>query len=370
MPELYDPTKPFNALIRTLIRETHPRDGPLRVLPLGKRFRVELDRDFVEAYDELPAVDGIGTKGCLHWQMDTVEAGVQDAVAMVFDDLIEHGYQPQRVIDHIMVQEEDQPRLFRMVAKLVKLCTDNPWEYAGGRYPAAVVAGETAIINTLQGFEMGISATGVAPRGSALPGKAVPGDVIIGLGSSGIHSNGLSFYRKALFEERDMTIESDLPWGRTVGDELTIPTTLYLPALRELLASERPYVHGMVHITGGGMTKLMEMVPGKNVNIAIRRDHSLRPQPIFSYAYELGQTDDAMMLRFNNGVGYAIAIARERAPPALATLRAYHPADVIGDVTGNPGRGHVLIESPYSTATVLCTRVHENGRERLVTERF
>ena len=350
---VYNPVKPFNERIRELIKSTHPSGGPIAVSPMGKRFKVRMDSAYWKDYYALTGTDGIGTKGLLHWRMNTMRYGAQDAFAMVVDDLIEGGYAPVTLQDHILMQEESQERIFAIIKALVELSKKNKWKAAGGKsYPIIISGGETAIINTLQGFEIGITATGYAKKGEEIRAEVKSGDLIIGLGSSGVHTNGLSFFREEFFSRRKMQLGSRLPWGATVGEELTVPTNVYLPAIKALMERLKgnQSIHGMVHITGGGISKLKELLNG-NVDIAVRRDHRLEPQEIFRYAHdEFGLSSDKMYSRFNNGVGYVVAVEESCADRALGALKRHFPADVIGEV--RKGSGKIAIESQYDRTTV------------------
>lgn len=340
--EIYDPTKPFNHEIRRLIESTHRGDGPFVVRPLGKRF--EIDDSGLSGHSKMPAADGIGTKGLLHWKMNTMEHGAQDAFAMVIDDLMESGHIPVWFLDHIQMQEENQERIFRIIRSLVGLSRDNG---------IAMCGGETAIVNTLQGFEVGIVGMGYAMRGMEIKPDLRENDVIIGLRSSGVHSNGLSFFRRELLENRGLGLDYILPYGRSIGEELTTPTAVYMPALKELIrktegAGER-VIRGMVHITGGGISKLGELIGGRDldVNVSMPFTHS-----IFSYVQrEFSIKSSDMYLRFNNGVGYAIAVPGSYVNDSLAVLRQYFPAEVIG--VAAKGNGKVRIRSQYDSETVV-----------------
>lgn len=352
--DIYDPTKSFNEQIRQLIKVTQPQEGPFIVVPHGKRFQKRMDWDYWKHFHQhqQDTPDGIGTKGLLHYLMDTLESGVQDAFAMSTGDLMEGGYTPFYLTDYIEIQKEDEGKILRLIRKLCELCIQYSWETVDGkRYPIAITGGDTAIINTLQGFEMGITATGYVRKDEEIVPNAREGDVIIGLGSNGLHSNGFSFYRQELFEKRSMTIETVLPWGPTVGEELTKPTHIYLPALKELISQMRKYVHGMVHITGGAFTKFKELMPGKDVDIEIGRNHGLRPQEILRFGYELDPSSEKMYKRFNNGVGYAVAVQANRAEQALSILKKRFPVEIIGVV--NRGTGRISIESQYDNSTVV-----------------
>src|SRR4030042_5210569 len=219
--ELYNPTKPFNDQIRKLIQDTHPEGGPIILTPCGKRFSFNRNPEYWKGYEEMRATDGIGTKGLLHWLMfkltgdvSYVAKGVHDVAGMVWDDHIEGGFEPYEQQDHIMMQEENDEAIFALIKELRDLSIDNSWEiYPGSPTPIIISGGETAIINTIQGFEMGITATGKVRKGERIVPCAKTGDVIIGIESSGIHSNGLTFFRDELFEKRRMHIDSILSYG-------------------------------------------------------------------------------------------------------------------------------------------------------------
>lgn len=357
---MYNTSKPFNEQIRGLIKSTHPKQGPIRLSRFGKRFKVYRDQGYWKDFSELTCTDGIGTKGLLHWKMNTLHYGVQDAFAMVVDDLIEGGFVPVMLQNHVQMQEEKESKIFTVIKSLVELAKTNKWRYAEKRFnPIIISGGETAIIDTLQGFEMGITATGYAKKNQEIGSNAKYGDVIIGLGSSGVHSNGLSFFRDELFAKRNMSLDAELPSGITMGEELTKPTNVYLPAIKAMIDSfaekkeimANSVIHGMVHITGGGLSKLKELTPDRKTDIVVHADHSLKPQEIFRYAYEeLGVPSQKMYARFNNGIGYVIAIAPEASKYALAVLRKHFKADEIG--YARRGKGKVMIESEYEPIVV------------------
>lgn len=351
--EVYDPTKPFGEQIRKLIQKTHPKEGVITVEKHGKRFRIIRDNDYWKNFNEMIATDGIGTKGKIHYEMGTLAYGVQDVFAMVVDDLMEYGYIPAILQDHILLQEENEEKIFTIVKALRDLCLKHTWEAEEKSYPIIISGGETAIINTLQGFEMGITAIGYVKKGEEIFPRVKVGDEIIGIKSNGIHSNGLTFLRQELFEKRSYKLDDKFPWGVTIGEELTKPTHVYMPALKELLKELREEIHGMVHITGGGNSKLRELIPAKkDVDIKISREHELEPQEIFYFIYkEFKVPPQKMYTRFNNGWGYAIAIDKEESDKALRIIRKYFPASLIGKA--KEGKGRVIIESQYDDSEII-----------------
>ncbi len=364
---VYDPTKPFNLQVRALISKTHPEEGPIVVKSFGKRFVVERDATYWNGRTEITGTDGIGTKGAIHWMMGTMASGAQDAFAMVMDDLIESGHVPVIMQDHILMQSENEERILQIVGALSNLAISNPWvceTVPNAKYPIIISGGETAIINTLQGLEVGITGTGYVKRSEEITKSAKEGDLIIGIESSGAHSNGYSFFRKVFLEERGMSLDSKLWWGRTLGEELTIPTRVYLPAIKALIRRAKEehgtpssVIHGMVHITGGGLSKLSELIPDtKPLEIWVNRKHELKSHPIFAYAMQAGNMNSIeLYTRFNMGIGYAIAVDNEFYGSALSTLRQYFPSDVIGEVKAR--NGDVCIDSEFDIdSTVIFPR--------------
>lgn len=356
--EPYDPTKPFNDQIKKLIQDTHPKDGPIIFSPCGKRFSMHEDSDYLREYETLDATDGIGTKGLIYWLMfkltgdvGYIARGSHDAAAMVWDDLIEGNFEPYKLQDHIMMQEENEQAIFALIRELRNLCLENPWEvYLERKSPIIISGGETAIINTLQGFEMGITATGKVKRGEEIISNARPEDVRIGIESSGAHSNGYTFLREEFLEKRGMNLE-DKFFDSTLGEELAKPTRLYLPAIKELLKNNRKDVSGMVHITGGAFTKLKELMPNKDVDIYVTRHTKLKPQPIFYYINKnFSINSESMYKKFNNGIGYVVAMKPHAVDYALDILNKYFLADIIGEV--RHGSGKVLIESQFDKKVI------------------
>ena len=358
--EPYDPMKPFNEQVKTLIASTHRGGWPMVVNPLGKRFVVARDPEYWKNYTEMSCADGMETKGLLHWLMRTEQYGVRDAFAMVVDDLIESGHIPTYLLDHIQMQEEDRGRILKIVRELTDLAIGNPWQTeAGRRRPMIILGGETAITNTLQGFELGIVGTGFAKRGREIRASIKEGDLIVGIWSNGIHSNGLSFLRQVFNEKVHMALEDRLPWGRTLGDELTAPTFIYLPAIKELIGRmdaeaglANRAIHGMVHITGGGLGKLRELLPvSKDLDINVNEDHTLPVRSLFEYVKnEFNIPSESMYKRFNNGIGYVVAMDPRYVHDAIRTIENRFRADVIGKVV--KGSGKIHIESAYEKKTV------------------
>ncbi len=353
----YDPTKPFNKQTIELVEGTwgNAKNYIVDIFREGKR-SVYNERQWGYRAN---ATDGIGTKAFLHWQMykgfrKSLKPAAQDAAAMVLDDLAELGAVPYRLEDHIVIQEEDEKAIYELMAGLVDVCNE---------HDVVITGGETAICDNIRGFEMGVTATGGLEDASKRT-KLKSGDVLIGLRSSGIHSNGLTFARHVFGlgterqdKELQYTLHHRLPWGRMVGEELTVPTTIYCDDLLRLKEDAEGQVHGMVHITGGGWTKLKELDETKRLDFHMD-GRNQEPHLIFSYLKHLSKslgnvkplTDSEMYKKFNCGTGFVVAVDQRYVEGALDVLE-HHDPRVIGEV--KKGAGRIKIKSAFSKREVV-----------------
>jgi phosphoribosylformylglycinamidine cyclo-ligase len=193
---------------------------------------------------------------------------------------------------------------------------------------------------------------GVVERAKLLDGSAItPGDVVIGVASSGLHSNGYSLVRKIVFEHAGLGVNDPFPTvaaggspadesttnrpageppvATTVGEVLLRPTTIYARAVRGVLSyyKVKGVVHGIAHITGGGLFENLARILPAGVGVAIDRGSWTVP-PVFTWLQKLGDVADEEMYRvFNMGLGlvfivspyYAESIQQQLAESGLAS---------------------------------------------------
>jgi phosphoribosylformylglycinamidine cyclo-ligase len=181
---------------------------------------------------------------------------------------------------------------------------------------------------------------GVVEKDAIIDGsKVAAGDAIIGLDSSGAHSNGYSLIRK-LLATADATPATLLD-GRSLFDRLLAPTRIYVKPLLALMRALP--VHGLAHITGGGLTDNIPRVLPAGLEAVLERRRWPR-DPLFDWLQHIARVDAAEMYRtFNCGIGMVVIVAAERAAAAVQLLSAHGAgAQRIGEVrTGSRG---VLIE--------------------------
>jgi phosphoribosylformylglycinamidine cyclo-ligase len=256
-----------------------------------------------------------------------------DLVAMCVNDVVVQGAEPLFFLDYFATGKLDVGVGERLIAGIVEGCVQ-----AG----CALVGGETAEMPGMyhgEDYDLAGFCVGVVEKDAIIDGSATrAGDVVIGLPSSGPHSNGFSMIRKIL-QVTGADLDASLD-GVTLVDRLMAPTRIYVKPLLRLIA-ELP-VHGLSHITGGGLVENIPRVLPDGLEVVLERK-SWRREAVFDWLQRQGQVADAEMYRvFNCGIGMTIHLAADDADRAIDILRETgQDALVIGDVRAGT-RGVVI----------------------------
>jgi phosphoribosylformylglycinamidine cyclo-ligase len=277
--------------------------------------------------------DGVGTK--LRLAIDTGRhdtVGI-DLVAMCVNDVVVQGAEPLFFLDYFATGKLDVGVGERLIAGIVEGCVQ-----AG----CALVGGETAEMPGMyhgEDYDLAGFCVGIVEKDAIIDGSATrAGDVVLGLPSSGPHSNGFSLIRKIL-QVSGADLQAPLD-GVSLVDRLMAPTRIYVKAILKLI-SQLP-VHGVAHITGGGLVENIPRVVPEGLEVVLERK-SWRREAVFDWLQRQGQVTDAEMYRvFNCGIGMTIQVAAADAQRAIGLLRERGvEALVIGEVRAGT-RGVVI----------------------------
>jgi phosphoribosylformylglycinamidine cyclo-ligase len=277
--------------------------------------------------------DGVGTK--LRLAIDTRRhdtVGI-DLVAMCVNDVVVQGAEPLFFLDYFATGKLDVGVGERLIAGIVEGCVQ-----AG----CALVGGETAEMPGMyhgEDYDLAGFCVGIVEKDAIIDGSATrAGDVVLGLPSSGPHSNGFSLIRKIL-QVSGAGLETSVD-GVNLVDRLMAPTRIYVRPLLRLIA-ELP-VHGLSHITGGGLMENIPRVLPHGLEVVLDRK-AWRREAVFDWLQRQGQVADAEMYRvFNCGIGMTVHLAPGDADRAIGILRASgQEALIIGEV-GAGTRGVVI----------------------------
>lgn len=179
-----------------------------------------------------------------------------------------------------------------------------------------MLGGETAILPDLYApgdYDLAGFCVGVASRSQIIDGRAIAaGDAVLGLASSGLHSNGYSLARKIAFNVAGHAVTDHVEeLGTTVGDALLTPTRIYVRPVRKVLNHYRVknVVHGIAHITGGGLHENLARIVPEGVQIVIDRRCWPVP-PVFTWLERLGGVEQSEMDQvFNMGIGMVLVVS-------------------------------------------------------------
>nr|WP_309503448.1 phosphoribosylformylglycinamidine cyclo-ligase [uncultured Roseovarius sp.] len=277
------------------------------------------------------ATDGVGTK--LRIAIDTghVEGVGIDLVAMCVNDLVCQGAEPLFFLDYFATGKLEMEQAAQVIEGIAEGCV---------RSGAALIGGETAEMPGMydgKDFDLAGFAVGAMERGGALPDGVVAGDVLLGLASDGVHSNGYSLVRK-LVAVSGLGWQAECPWGAagTLGAELLTPTRLYVRAA--LAAIRAGGVHGLAHITGGGLTENLPRVLPEGLGARVDLDSWALPG-VFRWLGETGSMAEAEMLKtFNCGIGMILVVDAGAAEGLITLLEASgETVTRLGEVTEGTG---------------------------------
>jgi phosphoribosylformylglycinamidine cyclo-ligase len=257
---------------------------------------------------------------------------------MCVNDVLVQGAEPLFFLDYFATGKLDVDTAVAVVGGIAKGC-----ELAG----CALIGGETAEMPDMYPpgeYDLAGFTVAAVEKSQMLTGDAiVAGDVILGVASSGPHSNGYSLVRKIL-ERAGNPLDLDLG-GVKLADALMAPTTIYVKSMLDLLRanpSQNPAhpradsaipIHGMAHITGGGLKENIIRVVPDGLGIALEASAIVLP-PVFDWLMREGNVAREEMWRtFNCGVGFTVILPAD-AVTAASALLAKHGLDssVIGEV--------------------------------------
>lgn len=269
------------------------------------------------------STDGVGTKILVAQALGKYDTIGIDLVAMNVNDIICVGAEPLTMVDYIAIDDPD-PEITREIGRGLA---------EGARIAnISICGGEIAVMpEIVKGFDLVGLAVGIVDINKIITGEKIkPGDAVIGLESSGIHSNGLTLARKILLKKHG--INEKLFGRKTVGEELLVPTRIYVREVMEII--KKVEVKGLANITGGGLGNLYRLT-----KYGFLIDSLPEPQEIFKVIQKEGGVSEREMYRtFNMGVGFCIVAAQEDAGRVIKICRKNDTnAFIIGKVVREGG---------------------------------
>lgn len=338
-------------------------------------------------YCNIMHADGAGTKSSLaylYWRetgdMSVWKGIAQDALVMNIDDLLCVG-----ATEGILVSSTIGRNKMLIPGEVIAAIINGTEELLADLRAQGIgiysTGGETADVGDLvRTIIVDSTVTCRMKRADVINNANIAdGDVIVGLASSGqatyedgynggMGSNGLTSARHDVFahylaekypESFDAAVPDDLVYSGSkhltdtvegspidAGKLVLSPTRTYAPVVKKILDEMRPEIHGMVHCSGGALTKVMHFVEGKH----IIKDNLLPIPPLFRLIAEQSGTDPAEMYKvFNMGMRLEIYVAPQHAERIISIAKSFGiDAQVIGRVEDAPAN-RLTIRSELGT---------------------
>jgi phosphoribosylformylglycinamidine cyclo-ligase len=284
------------------------------------------------------STDGVGTKLKIAFMLDKHDTVGIDLVAMCVNDIIVQGAKPLFFLDYLSMGKLDNQRATDIIRGIARGCQLSQ---------CALLGGETA---EMPGFyptneyDLAGFAVGVVDNSKIIDGTEIRvGHKLIGIASSGLHSNGYSLVRKVCFETLNLKIDEHVPeLGKTIGEELLTPTKIYAATIAALI-KDLP-IHGIAHITGGGISDNIVRIVPQACSILIR-DESWDVPDVFPFLQKGGNISATEMTRaFNMGIGMIVVVPDHAVLDVMQRIEALDErAYVIGEILDCKEAGRRLI---------------------------
>ncbi len=269
------------------------------------------------------SIDGVGTKLKIAFMMDIHDTVGQDLVNHCVNDIMTSGADPLAFTDYIGTLELKAEKVEALIRGMSKACRENDCALIGGEsaeMPGFYSPGE---------YDLAGSIIGILNRDDIIDGRNIlAGDILIGLKSNGLHTNGYSLARKVILDIHNINIkkhvdELGMSWGETL---LKIHKS-YKNTIQAV--RNTPGLHGISHITGGGIEGNTKRLLSEGLGLTIDWD-AWEPLPEFRLIQHLGEIEDKEMRRaFNLGIGLVLVVSPDSVDTLLAATKTVGEEPVI-----------------------------------------
>lgn len=300
--------------IKPLVKETFNKNVLSQIGGFGGLYQVDLT-----TWKEpvlVSSADGVGTKLIIAKMAGIYNTVGQDLVNHCVNDIFVQGAIPQYFLDYVGVGKLNPDVMEQIIWGFAKACKENEMALIGGEMA------EMPGIYAEDDFDLAGTIVGMVEKKNIITGeKIIKGDVILGFPSTGLHTNGYSLARKVLFEKLNLQVDSLIPSLEvTVAEAMLKVHKSYLHVLKEWAKPE--LIHGMAHITGGGIPgNLARVIPaGLTAEIDCQ---SWEIPDLFRILVEAGNIAEAEGYRaFNMGIGMIVVTSAQLAEEIKAKTDA------------------------------------------------
>lgn len=299
--------------------------GDKRVLNGLGPFASLYDIDFPEMKNPVLVLksEEPGSKQKLAMEYGYTESICHDMINHLVNDIAVMGAKPLAVLDTIVCGNAEKDTIKTLVKGISEACKENDCSLVGGEtsiQPSVVAAGVYVLTSSI---------AGIVEKSKVIDGSAIKEeDIVLAITSNGLHTNGYSLVR--LLMDKMPQIKLDKIDGLTFIEQIMKPHTPYYKSIKDLFG--RDIIHGMAHITGGGIEgNLCRVIPdGLCAQIDVSK---IRVLNIFKYIRNSGNISDEEMLRtFNCGVGFILIVSQKNKNIVMKHINQFYDCYEIGKI--------------------------------------
>jgi phosphoribosylformylglycinamidine cyclo-ligase len=295
--------------IKPMVKSTFNQNVLTQIGGFGGLYQIDL-KEWKEPV-LVSSADGVGTKILVAGMAGIYNTVGQDLVNHCVNDIFVQGAIPQYFLDYIGVGRLNPDIIEEIISGFVLACRENKMALIGGEMA------EMPGIYSPKDFDLAGTIVGLVEKSKIITGeRIVKGDVVLGFASTGLHTNGYSLARAIIFDILKLKIDSLLPGlNSTVTEELLKVHKSYLPELIEFASPE--IIHGMAHITGGGIPGNLKRVIPEDLCAVIDTNSWIVPD-LFKLLVTAGNVETMESFSaFNMGIGYIVVCPEEVATMLL-----------------------------------------------------
>lgn len=274
-----------------------------------------------------------GSKQKLAMEYGYTESICHDMINHLVNDIAVMGAKPLAVLDTIVCGNAEKDTIKSLVKGVSDACRLNECSLIGGETSIQPLVVDSGV------YVLTSSIVGIVEKSKVIDGSKIEeGDVVLAIASNGLHTNGYSLVR--LLMDKIPQIKLDKIDGITFIEQIMKPHTPYYKSIKELF--QKDVIHGMAHITGGGIEgNLCRVIPdGLCATIDLSK---LRVLNIFKYIHNSGNISDEEMLHtFNCGVGFNIVVPQKSKDMVMQHIQKYYDCYEIGKIVS--GSDKVVFE--------------------------
>ena len=264
-----------------------------------------------------------GSKQKLAMEYGYTESICHDMINHLVNDIVVMGANPLAVLDTIVCGNAEKDTIKTLVKGVSEACKENECSLVGGETSIQPLVVESGV------YVLTSSIAGIVEKSKLIDGTAIEaGDSVLAIASNGLHTNGYSLVR--LLMDKMPQIKLDKIDGLTFIEQIMKPHTPYYKSIKGLF--DRDIIHGMAHITGGGIEgNLCRVIPdGLSAKIDLSKLNVLN---IFKYIRNSGNISDEEMLRtFNCGVGFTVVVAQKDKDTVMKHINRFYDCYEIGKI--------------------------------------